>query len=57
VSFETVTAGNSPVCQTEASVEDAVGDKTAGIDFSSSNYLAIDDEDGSSEPYPGNVAV
>jgi putative transposase len=36
-------------------VEDAPGDKTAGIDLGISNYLAIDYEDGPSELYPGNT--
>ncbi|MCD2200704.1 transposase [Halobacterium sp. KA-4] len=43
------------VCKKEIPVEDAPGDKTAGIDLGISNYLAIDYEDGASELYPGNV--
>jgi putative transposase len=42
------------VCETEIRVEDALGNKTAGIDLGISNYLAIDYEDGPSELYPGN---
>ena len=43
------------VCKKEIPVEDAPGDKTAGIDLGISNYLTIDYEDGASELYPGNV--
>jgi putative transposase len=43
------------VCKKEIPVEDAPGEKTAGIDLGISNYLAIDHEDGPSELYPGNV--
>ena len=43
------------VCNVEIPVEDAPGDKTAGIDLGISNYLAIDYEDGASELYPGNT--
>ena len=42
------------VCEKRIPVEDAPGDKTAGIDLGISNYLAIDYEDGPSELYPGN---
>jgi transposase len=42
------------VCEKQIPVEDAPGDKTAGIDLGISNYLAIDYEDGPSELYPGN---
>ena len=43
------------VYKKEIPVEDAPGDKTAGIDLGISNYLAIDYEDSSGELYPGNV--
>lgn len=43
------------VCKKEIPVEDAPGDRTAGIDLGISNYLAIDYEDGPAELYPGNV--
>ncbi|MFT4964522.1 MAG: putative transposase, partial [Halobacteriales archaeon] len=42
------------VCETTIPVEDAPGDKTAGIDLGISNYVAIDYDDGPSELYPGN---
>ncbi len=43
------------VCKKEIPIEEAPGDKTAGIDLGISNYLAIDYEDGPSELYPGNT--
>ncbi|MEZ3145115.1 RNA-guided endonuclease InsQ/TnpB family protein [Halobaculum sp. MBLA0143] len=43
------------VCRKQIPVENAPGDKTAGIDLGISNYLAIDFEGGSPELYPGNT--
>ena len=43
------------VCKKDIPVEDAPGDKTVGIDLGTSNYLAIDYEDGPSQLYPGDV--
>jgi putative transposase len=43
------------VCKKEIPVENAPGEKTAGIDLGINNYLAIDSEDGPLELYPGNT--